>query len=130
MFNALFQRKPFLSIIHYCSRIGLIALIGIMLLLCKRMLVPTQTLATVDVTGILRQFVHSQAKLNLPPKLLKLRATTFGHQLETTLNAIANEYHVVLILQEAVITGAVDLTPLVKERLNKEELPTSNKALW
>jgi hypothetical protein len=130
MFNSLFQRKFFLSIIHYCSWIGLIAVIGLMVLLCKRMLVPTQTLATVDVTGILRQFVNSQDKLNLPPKLLKLRATAFGHQLETTLNAIAKEYHVVLILQEAVITGAVDLTTLVKERLNKEVLPTSHTALW
>ena len=48
-------------------------------------------IATVDVTGIVRQFVRSQAKLNLPPKALEQRVNRFGHQLEATLNRIAQD---------------------------------------
>jgi hypothetical protein len=75
------------------------------------------TLATVDVTGIVQQFVRSQATLNLPPKVLEQRVNAFGHQMEATLKSLAQERHLLLLPQEAVISGAVDVTSVVKERL-------------
>jgi Type-F conjugative transfer system protein (TrbI_Ftype) len=129
MLNSFFQRKPFLSFIHHRAWLGLGAAIGFMLLLCKLVPLHTQTLATVDVTGLVRQFVRSQANLNLPHETREQQVKAFGHQLETTLKAIAKERHVVLMPQEAVISGAVDLTPLVKARLNTGD-SISDKTLW
>jgi hypothetical protein len=130
MLNPFFQRKHFLSFIHHQSWVGLVVVIGIiLLLLCKLMPFHTQTLATVDVTGLVHQFVRSQASLNLPHKIREKQVKAFGHQLETLLKTIAIEHHVVLMPQEAVISGAVDLTPLVKARLNTGD-SISDKTLW
>jgi hypothetical protein len=129
MLNPFFQRKHFLSFIHHQSWVGLVAVVGLMLLLCKLVPLHTQTIATVDVTGLVRQFVRSQANLNLPHKTREQQVKAFGHQLEALLKTIAIERHVVLMPQEAVIIGAVDLTPLVKARLNTGD-SISDKTLW
>lgn len=76
-----------------------------------------RTIATVDITGIVNQFVKAQVKQNLPTKELQQRVNQFGHQLQITLNNIAQKRHVVLLVQEAVVSGAQDLTPIVKQQL-------------
>lgn len=78
-----------------------------------------QPLATVDVTNIVNQFVKSQAKLNLPPQELQQRVTKFGQQLQMVLDNTSKKYHAVLIVQEAIVSGAHDLTPEVRAQLNK-----------
>jgi hypothetical protein len=87
-------------------------------------------IATVNVTGIVREFVQSQTKLNLPPKALEQHVKSFGHQLESTLKTLSNEYHVILMPQEAVIAGAQDLTPLVRQQLADEVPATTPGELW
>ncbi len=85
-------------------------------------------IATVDVTGIVRDFIRSQAKLQLPPKTLEQRVNTFGRQLEMQLHSLAKTHHVILVPQEAVIVGAPDLTPLVKAHL--DITPPQGNVLW
>lgn len=127
MSNVLSLLHRLFSTIHPSGWIGLFVIAVILLL----KVIPAQSpIATVDVTGIVRQFVRSQAKLNLPPKALEQRVNRFGHQLEATLNRIAQERHLVLLPQEAVIAGVSDLTPLVKQRLETDAFLIPNKDLW
>jgi len=84
------------------------------------------SIATVDITGIVQQFVQSQAKLNLPSSELQKHVNAFGHQLEITLQALSDEKHLVIMPQEAVLAGSMDLTSLIKQRLQDvQEMPPS-----
>ena len=76
------------------------------------------TIAKVDITKIVNQFLQAQLKLNLPQTAVQQRVKIFGHELELTLNKIAKKKHVVLMPSEAVIAGANDLTPEVTQELN------------
>ncbi len=75
-------------------------------------------MGTVNITGIVNQFVKSQAKQDLPPKVLQQRVNDFGKQLQTVLDDIARKQQVVLLVQEAVISGSQDYTDEVKNRLS------------
>lgn len=77
------------------------------------------TVATVDITGIVQQFVQSQTKLNLSKSELQKRVNVFGHQLEVILQDLSSEKHLVLMPQEAVLAGSTDLTPQVMQCLEK-----------
>ena len=79
---------------------------------------PTNShLATVDITGIIHRFVKMESTLSDSPQALQERTQLFSHQLETTLQTVAEEKHLVLVPKEAVIAGGADLTPEVTQRL-------------
>ncbi len=61
--------------------------------------------------------MHAQVTLHLPANVLQQRVNAFGQQLQTTLNALAQKRHVILLVQEAVVAGTEDVTPLVKQQL-------------
>lgn len=81
-------------------------------------------IGTVNITGIVNQFVKSQAKLDLPPKVLQQRVNDFGKQLQASLDDISHKHHVVLMVQEAVISGSQDYTEEVKHRLSALQTAT------
>ncbi len=76
-------------------------------------------LATVDITGIIRQFVKVESTQSHSPAQHQERIHAFSAQLEMTLQEVAREKHVILVPKEAVIAGGVDLTPEVSKRLEK-----------
>ena len=76
------------------------------------------TIAKVDVTKLVNQFVQAQLKLNLSQTEVQQRVKIFGHELELTLNKIAKKKQVVLLPSEAIIVGANDLTPQITQELN------------
>lgn len=84
-------------------------------------------IATVNITGIVDQFVQSQIKAHLPPSQLKQNVSDFGKQLNITLNVMAKKYHVVLMPSEAVIAGASDLTTQVEKNLSQYESAYAQK---
>lgn len=75
------------------------------------------TIAMVDITGLVNQFVQTQVKFHLPTPELKERVNSFGHQLQTTLTTLAEKQHEVILMQEAVVAGVPDVTPIVKAQL-------------
>lgn len=87
---------------------------------------PAKRVATVDITGIVNQFVQAQATHQLPANELQQRVTTFGRQLQLAVNQVARERHVVLMVQEAAVAGAPDLTAAVRQQLSLPP-PAQNK---
>jgi hypothetical protein len=78
-------------------------------------------LAIVDITGIIRQFVKVESTQSDSPAQHQERIHAFSAQLESTLQTVAKENHVILVPKEAVIAGGVDLTPEVSKRLEQSD---------
>jgi hypothetical protein len=92
----------------------------------SRVILPNQSIATVDMTGLMYQFVKSEASgsASLSEKRIEVRA--FSQQLETVLKTIAREKHVILVPKEAVIAGSQDLTAEVAARLSLSRSPSAS----
>lgn len=76
-------------------------------------------LATVDITGIIHQFVKIEAEHSNSPVEMEAQIQAFSQQLETTLQSMAKEKHVILVPKEAVIAGGVDFTSEITRQLEK-----------
>ena len=83
-----------------------------------RVILPNPRLATVDMTGLMYQFVKSEAagSASLVQKRAEIR--DFSQKLEMALKEIAKEQHVILVPKEAVIAGSQDVTAEVATRLS------------
>jgi hypothetical protein len=82
--------------------------------------VQTPRVASVDITGIVNQFIKAQTADHLSTQALQARVNQFGSNLESTLKLLADKQHMVLLPQEAVIAGTVDLTPQVQKILQQK----------
>lgn len=67
-------------------------------------------IGVVNITGIVDEFVKTEAKNILPPEELKRRVQIFGTSLEKVLRGISIKKRVILMPSEAVIAGAKDYT--------------------
>lgn len=90
----------------------------------SRVILPNPSLATVDMTGLMYQFVKSEAtgSASLAEKRIEVRH--FSQQLETALKTIAQEKHLILVPKEAVIAGSQDITAEVGARLSLSRSPS------
>ncbi len=119
MFKSFTKLQPFLCSLSVRDVLASIVIIASILMAVYIIETTPKKIATVNITGIVNQFVQSQAKLNLSSKELQQHVNTFGHQLQATLDIIAQKHNVTLLVQEAVVAGAEDLTPVVKQELAK-----------
>lgn len=76
-----------------------------------------QQIATVDVSKIVDEFVKGTAQKKLPPEKMQSGIEAFGKKLEGTLKTMADDKHLILMPNEAVITGAKDITEQVRKEL-------------
>jgi hypothetical protein len=74
-------------------------------------------IATVDITGIVQQFVKTERERPISTLKKETEIKAFSHRLEATLNAMAKKHHCVLLPKEAVIAGAPDVTSGVEKQL-------------
>ena len=112
----------------YCTKIQLFSvalmceLISLLMIFAMNHYLPVNTpLATVDITGIIHQFVKMESTQSDSPAQHQERIHAFSAQLESTLQTVAKENHVILVPKEAVIAGGIDLTPEVSKRLEKSD---------
>lgn len=78
-------------------------------------------IATVDINGLVRDFVVQTAKSANSGKLDEAEITrqtkVFSDNLDSAAQSVANDYHLLLLTKAAVVGGAVDVTPLVRQRV-------------
>ncbi len=75
-------------------------------------------IGTVNITGLIDQFIKEESKKNVSSVLLKDHIRLFSQQLETTIQSISKQKQVVLVPREAVLAGSKDYTALVETHLN------------
>lgn len=115
--NNYYSLRPNVSLI--AALMMLSALMGTTIsIVLDRVILPNPQLATVDMTGLMYRFVKSEAagSASLTEKRIEVRA--FSQQLETVLQTIAREKHVILVPKEAVIAGSQDMTAEVAMQLS------------
>ena len=94
--------------------IGAAIVIGIALLFSHQ---PRAAIGTVNITGLIDQFIQSQAKLPLSAGAMKERVHQFGKKLEDVTKEIADERRITLLPSEAVIEGGIDYTAEAGQRI-------------
>lgn len=77
------------------------------------------SIATVNVTRLIHQYISVMAKSSLTPEQSKIKIADFSHRLESALNEIAKTEHLVILPSEAVIAGAPDKTEEVIQRMKR-----------
>lgn len=115
--NGYYAPRPNVALIAVLMMLS--ALMGTTIsIMLDRVILPSPSLATVDMTGLMYRFVKSEASgsASLTEKRIEVRA--FSQQLETVLQTIAREKHVILVPKEAVMAGSQDLTAEVAARLS------------
>jgi hypothetical protein len=120
-----YPSRPNIALIS--ALVMLSALMGTTIsIVLSRVILPNSSIATVDMTGLMYQFVKSEAtgSASLAEKRIEVRH--FSQQLETALKAIAQEKHVILVPKEAVIAGGNDLTVEVASRLSMSRSPSAS----
>jgi hypothetical protein len=129
MFDFLSQlknRASLFSIKQWMIGLGAILIVFSFLWMWNQRSATHLSVATVDITGIVQQFIQSQTTLNLPNNQLQQRVNAFGSQLEAALQEVAKTKHMILMPREAVIAGCGDVTSLVQHRL--QVLQNANQA--
>jgi hypothetical protein len=97
----------------------LFGMIGaIVIFIITHYLTPQQMIGTVNITGIVDQFIKQESHKNLPPDVIKNEISKFGLGLEKTVHEFSQENHIILVPSEAVVSGAVDYTVIINQRLN------------
>lgn len=74
-------------------------------------------IAVVNITAIVKDFVSSESKQNIPADNLRKAVKQFGMTLEQTLKVVAKENNVILMPSEAVMSGSQDYTSIIKKKI-------------
>lgn len=94
--------------------------VSIFLVMMSHFLSARPVLATVDMTGLIHNFVKTESTIAASVAQHQASVHVFSQELDSALKNVAEEKHVILVPKEAVIAGAVtDLTPEVAEQLEK-----------
>ena len=90
-------------------------------LLVQSLLAPAPLkVATVDVTGLVTSEISRLQEAGMDSAKAEAYAHVWGPLLDRSVQDIADEYSVVLLVSPSVVAGAPDLTAVLKERLDRE----------
>lgn len=88
---------------------------------CLSLLTPPRLkLATIDVTGLVASEVARLQESGMEAAKAEAYAELWGPLLERSVQDIADEYGVVLLVDASVVAGAPDMTAVLKARLDHE----------
>ncbi len=121
--NGYYPPRPNVALI--AALMMLSALMGTTIsIVLNRVILPSPSIATVDMTGLMYRFVKSEASGSASLAEKRIEVHAFSQQLETVLKTIAREKHVILVPKEAVIAGSLDMTAEVAARLSLSRSPS------
>ena len=103
--------------------VGLISAViaALSTLLFQSVLTPAPLkVATVDVTGLVTSEISRLQATGMDSAKAEAYAHVWGPLLDKSVQDIADEYGVVLLVSPSVVAGAPDLTAVLKERLDRE----------
>jgi len=89
-------------------------------ILCHWFAGPHLKIGTVNITGMIDQFIAQESKLNLSSDNLKNEVKNYGLQLNEELQNFSNKNHIVLLPSEAVIAGTKDYTAFINHKLKSQ----------
>ncbi|MFA7606525.1 MAG: TrbI F-type domain-containing protein [Rhodocyclaceae bacterium] len=94
---------------------------GLIALLVERIAFPPLTVAQVDLAGLVNEHVRHPDLMKLPDAERSMDAVRFAARLEQETANLARDYRVIILAAPALVSGAPDLTPVLRQRI---EAPT------
>lgn len=82
-------------------------------------ILPPNKIVTVNISGIVDNFIKQESKKNLDADIVKKEVSSFGKNLETKLSEFSKKNHFILLPSEAVITGANDYTNVINKSIQE-----------
>lgn len=79
---------------------------------------PKISIGTINITGLIDQFIKQEGQKNVSPEVLQQEVKTFGMKLEKELKAFSKQNHLILLPSEAVVSGSEDYTMIIKHKMN------------
>lgn len=76
-------------------------------------------IATLDVRALMDEEITRVAKSTLTPQQAAVQVKRYGVQLSQMISGVAKERNLVIMPAQAVMAGAVDVTPLLKAKLSQ-----------
>ncbi len=92
---------------------------GLVALLVERIVFPPLTVAHVDLAGLVNEHIRRPELMNLPEAERSMDAARFAARLEKETAKLAREYRVVILAAPAVVSGAPDLTAVLRKRIEE-----------
>lgn len=77
-------------------------------------------IATVDIAAITEQFIKQEAQKNLSVQEKQQAIQSFSHALEESLEQLSASKSLIIFPKEAVLKGAKDYTPALKQMMHLE----------
>lgn len=77
-----------------------------------------QTVATVNITGLINEFVQHESAEHYAPQKVKTDVRHFGRSLERDISQFSKKHHVILFPKEAVLAGAADYTGVFRKEMS------------
>ncbi|MFN7098023.1 MAG: TrbI F-type domain-containing protein [Gammaproteobacteria bacterium] len=71
------------------------------------------SVVTVNISGLIQNYIQELAHSNLPPDKTKQAIDDFTHRLDGAITALSEQAHVVVLPSQAVLKGAPDKTAVV-----------------
>ncbi len=93
---------------------------GIVALAAERLLAPPPALAQVDLAGLVAEHLRRPGLVELSDKERAEQAGRFAARLEREVGWLSDEYGAVILSAPAVLSGAPDLTPVLRRRLQED----------
>ena len=90
---------------------------GLIALLVERIIFPPVTVAQVDLSALVSEHVQRPDLMNLPDTERSRDAARFAARLEQETANLARDYRVVILAAPAVVSGAPDLTAVLRKRI-------------
>ncbi len=83
-------------------------------------------LCSVNVNLIVDDFIKTMAKSNIPANALEKSTHDYMRQLQVEITKLSKEREAILLLSEAVVAGASDVTEIIKSRTDKHYKQVTN----
>ena len=92
---------------------------GLIALLVERIVFPPLTVAHVDLAGLVNEHIRRSELMKLSKAERSMDAARFAAHLEKETAKLAREYRVVILAAPAIVSGAPDLTAVLRKRIEE-----------
>lgn len=82
---------------------------------------PTERIGTINITGIVDQFIKEEKSKQIAPEIMQQDVKKFGHQFEISLKHFAKKHHLILLPTEALIAGSDDYTSWFTDKISRDD---------
>lgn len=108
---------------HYLPLVLISLIVSLLVMITYHFFVKAHAprLVTVHLSDLINLRVKQFVKAKLPPEQLKNQMQIFARQLDISLKNLAREHHAVILVSEAVASGAEDVTGEMTSNLQQRK---------